>query len=66
MDKQYQEMLLFVVLKVPAAGWVLNKKARRIRSEESPVNKTDCCILEKSITPVLSQDFEEKRLEGHF
>ena len=64
MVKQHQEMLLSVVLKVPAAGWVLNKKVRRIRSEESPVNKMDCCILEKSITPVLSQDFE-KRPEGH-
>ena len=30
MVKQHQEMLLFVVLKVPAAGWVLNKKVIRI------------------------------------
>lgn len=51
MDKHCQEMQLFVALKVPAAGWVLNnKKMRRFRSEESPVNRTDCCILEKIIT----------------
>ena len=66
MDKQCQEMQLFVVLKVPAAGWVLNnKKMRRLRSEESPVNKTDYCILEKINTPVLSQDLHKKGLEGH-
>lgn len=36
-------------LEVPAAGWVLNnKKMRRLRSEESPVNRTDCCILREN------------------
>lgn len=58
-------MQLFVVLKVPIAGWVLNnKKMRRLRSEESPTNKMDCGILEKIITPVLSHDLHEKGLEG--